>query len=103
MERVGVKVAKQSEKAYNKLAEVLGFKKSLFQVDHFYIISDSQEYIFSYVGKEGIHHVFREIRGGWTRTYTDYQLIGKTVKEIGNDKSTNDRPSEADGKEIRLA
>ena len=33
--------------------------------------------IFMFLRKDGIHHVFREIRGGWTRTYTDAQLVGK--------------------------
>lgn len=37
--------------------------------------------LFKYIGKNGIHHVFREIRGGWSRTYTDAQLIGKHIKE----------------------
>lgn len=38
--------------------------------------------IFRYEGKIGIHHSFREIRGGWTRTYTDPQLIGKHIQEV---------------------
>ena len=37
--------------------------------------------IFRYEGKRGIHHCFREVRGGWTRTYTDTQLIGKRIRE----------------------
>ena len=37
--------------------------------------------VFSYEGKRGIHHMFREVRGKWTRTYTDAQLIGKKIKE----------------------
>ena len=36
---------------------------------------------FRYEGKRGIHHCFREARGGWTRTYTDTQLIGKKIEE----------------------
>ncbi len=39
--------------------------------------------IFRYEGKQGIHHKFMEIQGGWTRTYTDQQLIGKIIKEVG--------------------
>ena len=38
--------------------------------------------IFRYEGKQGIHHCFRETRGGWSRTYTDAQLIGKHIKEV---------------------
>ena len=37
---------------------------------------------FIYLRKEGKHHVFREERGGWIRTYTDNQLIGKYIKEV---------------------
>ena len=45
-----------------------------------YIIE--KDYIFEYLEKEGIHHIFREINGGWTRCYTDPQLIGKTIEEV---------------------
>ena len=38
--------------------------------------------VFRYEGKHGIHHFFREERGGWTRTYTDVQLIGKRITEV---------------------
>lgn len=38
--------------------------------------------VFRYEGKVGIHHCFRETRGGWTRTYTDVQLIGKRIAEV---------------------
>ena len=38
--------------------------------------------IFSYEGKEGIHHKFREVSGSWTRTYTDAQLVGKQIQEV---------------------
>ena len=40
--------------------------------------------IFIYLRKEGKHHVFREERGGWIRTYTDNQLIGKYIKEVNS-------------------
>ena len=39
------------------------------------------EEIFRYEGKQGIHHCFREVRGGWSRTYTDAQLVGKHIRE----------------------
>ena len=39
-------------------------------------------YIFRYERTEGIHHCFREIRGGWSRTYTDWQLVDKRVLEM---------------------
>ena len=38
--------------------------------------------VFRYEGKAGIHHCFREENGGWTRTYTDAQLVGKKIKEV---------------------
>ena len=39
-------------------------------------------FTFRYLGKQGIHHVFREISCGWGRTYTDAQLVGKEVVEV---------------------
>ena len=38
--------------------------------------------VFEYVGKVGIHHCFKETHAGWTRTYTDAQLIGKKIEEV---------------------
>ncbi len=43
--------------------------------------------IFRYAGKDGIHHVFTEIRGGWVRTYTDAQLIGKKIEEAEHEQA----------------
>lgn len=37
-------------------------------------------FVFKYLGEQGIHHYFQEINGGWTRTYTDVQLIGRKIK-----------------------
>ena len=37
---------------------------------------------FRYIGKQGIHHCFQEVNGGWSRTYTDPQLVGKKIKEV---------------------
>ena len=45
---------------------------------------------FVYVKKSGLHHYFRELNGGWSRTYTDAQLIGKRIKEVQHAESTND-------------
>ena len=28
------------------------------------------------------HHVFKNTLGNWLRTYTDSQLIGKTIQEV---------------------
>ena len=41
--------------------------------------------IFVYLRKEGRHYIFREERGGWIRTYTDIQLIGKNIQEVTHD------------------
>ena len=38
--------------------------------------------VFKYEGKEGLHHMFREVSGKWTRTYTDAQLVGKKIEEV---------------------
>ena len=38
--------------------------------------------VYRYEGKSGIHYCFREERGGWLRTYTNNQLIGKRIKEV---------------------
>ena len=57
-----------------------------FEEGHEYKISNTEalldNYIFAYEGKRGIHHLFREVRGKWIATYTDAQLIGKSVKEV---------------------
>lgn len=42
----------------------------------------SDDCVFEYIGKQGIHHCFKEIYGGWLRTYTDPQLIGKKIEEV---------------------
>ena len=39
-------------------------------------------YVFQYLGTHGIHHCFREIHGGWNRTYTNSQLIDKRIQEV---------------------
>ena len=41
--------------------------------------------IFVYLRKEGRHHIFREERGKWIRTYTDTQLMGKHIHEVTHD------------------
>lgn len=38
-------------------------------------------FVFVYERKSGKHHIFREVNGGWIRTYTDNQLIGKKIEE----------------------
>ena len=38
--------------------------------------------VFVYLRKEGKHHIFREERGKWIRTYTDIQLMGKNIQEV---------------------
>ena len=61
-----------------------------FEKGHKYLILESEkdekspikDCVFQYEGKQGIHHMFREERGKWTRTYTDAQLIGKLIKEV---------------------
>lgn len=56
-----------------------------FEEGHKYRIHDMKQEndicVFKYEGKQGKHHMFREVRGGWMRTYTDAQLLGKQIKE----------------------
>ena len=39
-------------------------------------------YVFQYEGTQGIHHCFKEIHGGWSRTYTNSQLVDKRIQEV---------------------
>lgn len=43
--------------------------------------------VFRYEGKSGLHHKFTEVKGCWSRTYTDQQLIGKFIEEIANEQT----------------
>ena len=45
-------------------------------------LSFTFNYVFQYEGTQGIHHCFREIHGGWSRTYTNSQLVDKRVMEL---------------------
>lgn len=38
-----------------------------------------------YIGKQGKHHCFKASPGGWSRTYTDPQLIGKKIEEVNDE------------------
>ncbi len=51
-----------------------------FEVGKEYLI-DKVVFVLRYERKDGIHHTFRSVRGGWTQTFTDAQLIDKTIKE----------------------
>ena len=57
----------------NKKVEDKNFQRS-FVPGQCYRIDDID---FRYVETKGIHHCFVAVKGGWTRTYTDYQLVGK--------------------------
>lgn len=46
------------------------------------ILDFSFNYIFQYLGTQGIHHCSKEIHGGWRRTYTNSQLIDKRIQEV---------------------
>lgn len=77
----------QSDVKSVKLPGIVGFK---FEEGQKYIISDTvdrkrasvMDYVFSYEGKHVLHHMFREERGKWTRTYTDAQLVGKHITKV---------------------
>ena len=48
----------------------------------FHSLTFSFNYVFEYLGTQGIHHCFKEIHGGWSRTYTNSQLIDKRIMEV---------------------
>lgn len=102
------KARRNSKQAYRELVKVLNYREqesrepspvfivssapeSRFQEGHIYRIRAAEmtrkdkwesECVFRYERQSGIHYVFREQRGGWTRTYTDAQLVGKIIKEV---------------------
>ena len=63
-----------------------------FMPQRYYSIADDDKvlhrlsftfnFVFQYLGTRGIHHCFREIHGGWSRTYTNSQLIDKRIMEV---------------------
>ena len=85
--KVRQRLDKQKAEDAKKRKEALNHK---FIHGNKYFIHDSSvtnswekdAYIFTYQGKQGKHHVFRETRGNWTQTYTDAQLVGKKVQEV---------------------
>ena len=44
-------------------------------------LGDGKHFTLRYEGRQGIHHVFREVIGGWITTRTDVQLFGVKIKE----------------------
>ena len=88
------------ENSFIKSEPVFIFPAFSFDIEHLYSIKDKVSYgsprmkddffdvktgygcVFVYTGKHGKHHVFKSVRGGWSRTYTDAQLIGKSIQEV---------------------
>ena len=88
------------ENSFIKSEPVFIFTAFSFDIEHLYSIKDISPYglgrakddffdaetgygcVFIYTGKHGKHHVFKSVRGGWSRTYTDAQLIGKSIQEV---------------------
>ena len=79
------------EASYDFVAESLKAIQKNFKVGQCYTITENripakssilQQSILRYERKEGIHHVFMEVRGKWIVTYTDAQLIGKYIEEV---------------------
>ena len=77
--------------AKKRIAENLRAIQRKFIVGKCYTITDSknppegailQQPVLRYERKDGIHHVFRAVRGKWITTYTDAQLVGRCVKEV---------------------
>ncbi len=57
-----------------------GYRGGNYSINKVSCLEDG--YVFRYEGKQGIHHMFREVRGNWTQTYTDAQLIGRKIQEV---------------------
>ena len=70
------KIEIEEEKLKRKVQEREKALNFSFNIDECYKIDG---FVFKYLGKQGIHHCFEEINGGWTRTYTDVQLIGRKI------------------------
>ena len=85
------------EHAHSEKKTTFSFSKFSFSKGKRYFIFDSgnakgeADYIrpetgkgciFVYLRKEGKHHIFREERGKWIRTYTDIQLMAKNIQEV---------------------
>lgn len=69
-------------KCYYIYDTVNGNKRSKKYAASFLGVSWDRDCIFVYEGKRGKFQIFREVRGGWTRSYADVQLLGKTIKEV---------------------
>ena len=88
-ERVKDYLEKEKKKYDDFLATRKAFTKHFEVGKKYYIMGnennkfevDVSEYLFEFVKDEGIHHCFKSVQGGWTRTYTDAQLVGKQIKE----------------------
>ena len=67
-----------------EIGHVYSIKDVIHGANNLYEISPKYGTLceFKYEGKRGIHHCFKEVKGMWTRTYTDAQLIGKQIKEV---------------------
>ena len=85
------RIRETEEEQQKLLAQNIKALSRTFTEGQCYTISESrlaedgdinQQPILRYERKEGIHHVFREIRGKWIVTYTNAQLIGKYIKEV---------------------
>lgn len=82
-----VKIVLSAPESHKKPNQRLNFsftagRNYSFRIEKGKTQSAEENFVFSYEGKQGIHHMFREIFGKWTRTYTDAQLIRKRVKEV---------------------
>ena len=67
-----------------EIGHVYSIKDAIHGAHNLYEISPKYGTLceFKYEGQQGIHRCFREASGGWTRTYTDAQLIGKQIEEV---------------------
>lgn len=80
LEQRAIKEAKLRAEALNH-EFIVGKKYVIYGESRDKALTDKEE-PFIYQCKQGKHHVFRHAYGGWSRTYTDQQLIGKIIKEF---------------------
>ena len=80
-----MRIEKWLEKSVKKAKEIQSKKDAFykhFEIGKKYKIANEAGFIFEFMKDTGIHHCFKAIPGGWSRTYTDAQLVGVKIQEV---------------------
>lgn len=80
-----MRIEKWLEKSVKKAKEIQSKKDAFykhFEIGKKYKIASEAGFIFEFMKDTGIHHCFKAIPGGWSRTYTDAQLVGVKIQEV---------------------